>query len=86
MVYSHIKLPQDLQDDLLGHTSMMPFLWTVVIDIAIFFAKYKHTKYGIIVHATIAMIVTLITLATALPLLFYEGIVEHEDSDKEKRH
>lgn len=71
MVYTHIKLPQDLQDDLSGHTSMMPFLWTVGINIAVFFAKYKYTKYGTIVHAVIAMIVTLITLATALPLLFY---------------
>ena len=71
MVYSHIELPQDLQDDLVGHTSIMPFLWTVVINFAVFLAKYKYTKYGVIVHAIIAIIVTLITLATTLPLLFY---------------
>ena len=51
MVYTHIQLPSDLQDDMHGHISMMPYLWTVAINIAIFFAKYKYTKYGIIVHA-----------------------------------
>ena len=71
MVYTHIQLPSDLQDDMHGHISMMPYLWTVAINIAIFFAKYKYTKYGIIVHAIIGMTVVLITLTTALPLLFY---------------
>jgi hypothetical protein len=56
---------------------MMPYHRTIVINVAIFFAKYKYTKYGVIIHAIIGVIVVLITLATALPLLFYEGVSEH---------
>lgn len=77
MGWSHMPLPPDLEDDRLAHKSMMPYLWTIVIDIAIFFAKYKYTKYGVIVHAAMAMMVAIITFSTALPMLFYQGIDAH---------
>jgi len=51
------------------HISLMPYIWTLVIDVAIFFAKYKYTKYGVAMHAMISLFVALSTLATALPIL-----------------
>lgn len=63
-----------LQVDTSSHMLLMPYLWTVVIDLAVIFAKYRYTKYGVIVHAIIALFVSLSTLATALPILLQYGI------------
>jgi len=67
MVLSQERMLQASPED--AHISLMPYIWTVVIDVAVFFAKYKYTKYGVAVHATIGLFVALSTLATALPIL-----------------
>jgi hypothetical protein len=65
---------------------MMPYLWTVVIDVAIFFAIYKFKPYAVYVHALLGLFVGLTTLFTALPILINEGIPVEEDESYEQRH
>lgn len=58
------------------HGQLLPYLWTLAIDLAIVFALYKHTKYSLVIHALISLFVGLTTLITALPLLIELGIPE----------
>jgi peptidoglycan/LPS O-acetylase OafA/YrhL len=51
------------------HKQLLPYLFTFVIDIAIFFALYQYRRYAIVVHAVIATLCVLTALITALPLL-----------------
>jgi F0F1-type ATP synthase assembly protein I len=52
----------------------MLYFWGIGIDIAILFAQNKHTRYGIIVHLIIGLIIAFTTIASALPILIREGI------------
>lgn len=52
------------------HKLVLPYLWTIGIDIALFFALYKYTKYSVIVHSLISLLISLATLITALSILF----------------
>jgi hypothetical protein len=53
---------------------MMKYLWTIVIDFAIFFALYKYRRYSIYVHIAIGLFVALTTLIVSIPILMEEGI------------
>lgn len=64
----------------------MPYLWTFVIDIGIFFALYKYRKYSLFLHIAIGLFVALTTLITSLPILIAEGIPSTEDESYEQRH
>ena len=57
----------------------MPYVWTFVINIAVFFAMYKFKAFNIYIHAIIGLFVALVTLITSLPILIEEGIPDHED-------
>lgn len=62
----------DVMGDL--HFHLLPYLWTFGVDIAIFFALYKHTKYSLFIHAATSLMVGLPTLVTALSLLVQMGV------------
>ena len=47
----------------------MPYLWTIVIDLSIFFALYKYKAFNIYLHAIIALFVSLTTFITTLPII-----------------
>lgn len=51
------------------HEQLLPYLWTFAIDLAVFFALYRHTQYSLVVHALISLFIGLTTLITAFYLL-----------------
>lgn len=48
---------------------MMPYLWTIAIDLSVFFALYKYKAINIYIHAVIALFVSLTTFATTFPIM-----------------
>lgn len=63
------------------HSILMPYLWTLIIDISIFFAMYRHKAINIYIHAVIAMLVTLITLITTILIILKDGIPNENDEN-----
>lgn len=57
----------------------MPYVWTFVINISIFFAMFKFRAFNIYIHAIIALFVSLVTLITSFPILIEEGIPDIEN-------
>lgn len=53
---------------------IMPFIWTVVINVAILFAMNKYKRVALIIHSAIGLFVALVTLILSIPLLIDHGI------------
>lgn len=51
------------------HKLLLPYMFSFVLDIAIFFALYQYRRYAIIVHAVIAALCVLTALITTLSLV-----------------
>jgi len=48
------------------HIFLMPYLWSVVIDVALFLPFYLHLRYAMIGHIILMIFVSSCTLVTAL--------------------
>ena len=70
----------------ISHIDLMPYLWTIIIDISIFFALFKLKAFNIYIHAAIALFVSLSTLITSFPTLVNRGIPAKENKYYTQRH
>jgi ABC-type thiamin/hydroxymethylpyrimidine transport system permease subunit len=70
----------------LFHTQTLFYLWSFGINIAIFFALYKYTKYSIFVHIVLGFTIVLITIITSIDIWVFEGIPVRENKYNSQRH
>lgn len=47
------------------HIAFMPYIWSIVIDIALFLPFYVHQKYSILIHALLTSFVVAFTVITS---------------------
>ena len=64
----------------------MPYLWSFVIDLAVFVVLYKYRPLWMFAHVIIGFGVAFVTLLFALPILRQNGIPETENAFKLQRH
>lgn len=51
------------------HNDLLPYIWTIAINVGIFLALYRYRKYTMIGHFIIGFAVACSTLIIAMPLL-----------------
>lgn len=61
----------------------MHILWGPVANIAIFLAQYSYRRYPFFVHALFGLVACIFTLATAIPMLLFTGIVQPDSTISE---
>jgi hypothetical protein len=59
---------------------MMGFLWSPAANIAIFLIIYSYRKYWVWLHMLFFSFAIIFTLATALPILFFTGLIDGNSS------
>lgn len=62
------------------HILLMPYFWSILIDIGIYLPFYVPPKYTIILHVIFTSIVSLTTMVTASQGLYLKGIPSISDS------
>lgn len=58
----------------LEHGEVMPFMWTLAINFAVFFALYKYRRYTIFLHFLLGLGVATVTVVTSLPMVFEKSL------------
>lgn len=56
------------------HEELLPYMWTIAINIGIFLALYRYRKYSMVGHFLIGLGVACCTLITSMPLLLDKPI------------
>ena len=56
------------------HIAIMPYLWSIVVDIAIFLPFYLHIRYAMITHIVLMALICSITFITSLEDLLKSGL------------
>jgi hypothetical protein len=57
------------------HASSMPYIWTIIVDVAIFLILYKYRVGWMILHVFMGLAIALITLISALPVVAQTGVL-----------
>lgn len=47
------------------HIAFMPFIWSIVIDLALFLPFYVHSKYSVVIHALLTSFAVMFTVLTS---------------------
>lgn len=68
------------------HQSSMPYLWSFVIDLAVFVVLYKYRPLWMISHVIIGLGVAFVTLLFTFPIYQVEGLPQLETADHMRRH
>jgi len=58
------------------HRELMPYMWTISMNVAILLSHYKSSILAIFLHVLIGLYVSIMTLYLALPLFLEFGIPE----------
>lgn len=55
------------------HGKLMPYMWTVLIDLTLFLALFKHKAIWPALHGLLGFVIGLLTIITVLPMVYKLG-------------